>query len=136
LVYLQIVNSTFEQTREQLKQFDEEKHEIICEFKHWPETLECLKGTKLEPLTNDINAEREEWLGEGLMWRYVFVIRAKRCWWKTVFVFVMGVAQIIGGAYLCFQGQFKLGTSLILDGALDVYKSVGKFLLRSSTEKS
>ncbi|CAF2741894.1 unnamed protein product [Rotaria sp. Silwood2] len=124
LVYLQIVHSTFEDSRKQLREFDEEKHDISCEFKHWPETLDCLKGTKFEPLTNDINAEREEWLGEGLMWRYVFVIQVKRCWWKTVFVFVMGVAQIVGGAYLCLKGQFRLGTSLIIDGALDVYKAV------------
>jgi hypothetical protein len=127
LIYFQIVNSTFEQSRDQLKGFDENKHDIVCEFKHWPETLDCLKGTKLEPFTNDINAEREEWLVEGLLLRYVFIIQAKRCWWKTVFVFVMGVAQIVGGAYLCLQGQFRLGTSLILDGALDVYKAVGKF---------
>ncbi|CAF4120117.1 unnamed protein product [Rotaria sp. Silwood2] len=60
LIYLQIVHSTFEQSREQLRQFDESKHEISCEFKHWPETLECLKGTKFEPLINHINAEREE----------------------------------------------------------------------------
>ncbi|CAF1327610.1 unnamed protein product, partial [Didymodactylos carnosus] len=92
LIYLQIVNSIFEQSREQLKQFDKNNETIICKLEQWPETWECLKGTKLEPLTNDIHAERKEWLHEGLLLRYVFVIQVKRCWWKTVFVFVMGVA--------------------------------------------
>ncbi|CAF4142001.1 unnamed protein product [Rotaria sp. Silwood2] len=124
LIYLEIVQANLKSSREQLTQFNEDKHEIQCRFEHWPETLVCLQGTKFEPLTNDINAEREEWLAEGLMWRYVFIIEQKRCWWKTVFVFVMGVAQIVGGAFLCAVGHYRLGTSMILDGLSDVYRAV------------
>ncbi|CAF3473319.1 unnamed protein product [Rotaria sp. Silwood1] len=126
LIYLEIVQADLKNNREQLTQFNEDKHEIWCRFEHWPETLACLKGTKFEPLTNDINVEREEWLAEGLMWRYVFIIEQKRCWWKTVFIFVMGVALIVGGAFLCTVDQYRLGTSMILDGLIDVYKAIGK----------
>ncbi|CAF4581916.1 unnamed protein product [Rotaria sp. Silwood1] len=124
LIYLEIVQADLKNNREQLTQFNEDKHEIWCRFEHWPETLACLKGTKFEPLTNDINVEREEWLAEGLMWRYVFIIEQKRCWWKTVFIFVMGVALIVGGAFLCTVDQYRLGTSMILDGLIDVYKAI------------
>ncbi|CAF1367499.1 unnamed protein product [Rotaria sordida] len=124
LIYLEIVQANLKSSREQLTQFNEDKHEIWCRFEHWPETLACLQGTKFEPLINDIHAEREEWLAEGLMWRYVFIIEQKRCWWKTVFIFVMGIAQIVGGAFLCAVGHYRLGTSMILDGLIDVYRAI------------
>ncbi|CAF3930628.1 unnamed protein product, partial [Rotaria sp. Silwood1] len=95
-------------------------------FEQWPEILACLKGGAFEPLTNDINAECEEWISEGLMWRYVFVIEPKRCWWKTIIVFVMGVAQVVGGAFLCATGHLRLGSSMVFDGILDVYRAVGE----------
>ena len=48
----------------------------------------------------------------------------------------MGVAQIVGEAYLYSKGQLRLGTVLISDGALDVYKVVGKVLIKFFISKN
>ncbi|CAF5105793.1 unnamed protein product, partial [Rotaria sp. Silwood1] len=75
-------------------------------------------------IKSEIHTEYQEWYSEGLVWVFIFEIEAKRCWWKTIFVFVMGIAQIVGGAFLCVAGQWKLGTSMVLNGIFDVYAAV------------
>ncbi|CAF3180932.1 unnamed protein product [Rotaria sp. Silwood2] len=124
LVFLGHVRSIFEASRDQLRKFDEDKHEISCRTEFWAETLSNLENTQFKEIKNDIHAEYQEWVSEGLMWIFIFEIEAKRCWWKTILVFVMGVAQIVGGAFLCVAGQWKLGTSMVLNGTFDVYLAV------------
>ena len=128
LIYLEIVLSHMKSSQECLQKFDEDKHEIVCRFEHWVKSLESLKGNQYEPLLNDIDAERQEWISEGLMWRYDFVIEQKRCWWKTALVFLMGVAQIVGSVFVLATGHLKLGTSMALGGCFDIYRAVGKYL--------
>ncbi|CAF3721548.1 unnamed protein product [Rotaria sp. Silwood1] len=124
LVFLGHVRSIFEASRDQLRKFDEDKHEISCRTEFWADTLTNFENTQFKEIKNDIHAEYQEWLSEGLMWIFIFEIEAKRCWWKTILVFVMGVAQIVGGAFLCVAGQWKLGTSMVLNGTFDIYVAV------------
>ena len=135
MIYLQIVHSNFQNNLKSLQRFDRKKQSISYCPESWLQALDCLKSTQFEPLTNDIRAEHEEWYAEGLISHFIFIIKTKRCWWKTVFVFIVGVAQVVGGAFLCLQGHLRLGTSLILDGALDVYRAVGKLFRQSSFEE-
>jgi hypothetical protein len=126
LIYLHYVQSVFMTSRDQLYQYNEDKHEISCRCESWKEILTNIDQTEFREIKNEIQAEYEEWVSEGLIWLYVFKIEAKRCWWKTVFVFVMGLAQVVGGVFLCVAGHWKLGTSMFLQGAFDVYLSIGK----------
>jgi tetratricopeptide (TPR) repeat protein len=130
LVYLQYVHSVFDSSREQLRKYNEDTHEISCRCESWKDILTNIDDTQFKEIKNDIQHEYEEWTSEGLIWLYVFEIEAKRCWWKTIFVFVMGVAQIVGGAFLCATGHWKLGTLMALNGTFDVYSSVGKEILK------
>ncbi|CAF0988962.1 unnamed protein product, partial [Didymodactylos carnosus] len=100
VIFLQIVKSYIEATRNQLNQYDSDKHELTCNYEYWTEEFiqEQLNGTEFAYLIPDLEEERKEWCYEGLQFRYKFIIEAKRCWWKTIFIFVMGVAQVIGGA--------------------------------------
>ena len=126
LVYLHYIQSVLTNSRDELCRYDEDKHEISCECKGWKEVLANLDQTEFKNIKNEMRAEYEEWLSEGLVRLYVFKIEAKRCWWKTIFVFVMGVAQMVGGVLACTAGHWKLGTSMFLQGAFDVYTAVGK----------
>ncbi|CAF0985289.1 unnamed protein product [Didymodactylos carnosus] len=129
VIFLQIVKSYIEVTRNQLNQYDSDKHELTCNYEYWTEGFiqEQLNGTEFAHLIPDLEEERKEWCYEGLQFRYKFIIEAKRCWWKTIFIFVMGVAQVIGGAILCcITGHVKLGTSMIMGGVFDMYTAVGK----------
>ncbi|CAF5160840.1 unnamed protein product, partial [Rotaria sp. Silwood1] len=124
LVYLEHVHSIFEASRDQLRKFDEDKHKITCRSESWEVTLSSLENTHFKAIKSEIHTEYQEWYSEGLVWVFIFEIEAKRCWWKTIFVFVMGIAQIVGGAFLCVAGQWKLGTSMVLNGIFDVYAAV------------
>ncbi len=126
LVYLHYVQSVFTTSRDQLYQYNEDKHEISCRCESWKEILTNIDQTNFREIKNEIQEEYEEWVSEGLIWLYVFQIEAKRCLWKTIFVFVMGIAQVVGGAFLFAAGHWKLGTSMCLQGAFDVYLSIGK----------
>lgn len=126
LVYLQYVLSVFIASREQLYKFNEDEHEISCQYDSWKDKLTDFDSEQFKEIKNEIYTEYQEWASEGLLWLYTFQIEAKRSWWKTIFVFVMGVAQIVGGAFLCVYGQWKIGTSMFLNGVFDVYLAVCK----------
>ncbi|CAF4965802.1 unnamed protein product [Rotaria sp. Silwood1] len=89
----------------QLCKFDEDKHEITCRSESWEVTLSSFENTHFKAIKNEIYAEYQEWYSEGLVWVFIFEIEAKRCWWKTIFIFVMGIEQIAGGAFLCVGDQ-------------------------------
>ncbi|CAF3880667.1 unnamed protein product [Rotaria sp. Silwood1] len=94
-------------SRVQLCKFDEDKHEITCRSESWEVTLSSFENTHFKAIKNEIYAEYQEWYSEGLVWVFIFEIEAKRCWWKTIFIFVMGIAQIAGGAFLCVGDQWN-----------------------------
>ncbi|CAF5067899.1 unnamed protein product, partial [Rotaria sp. Silwood1] len=82
-------------------------HEITCRSESWEVTLSSFENTHFKAIKNEIYAEYQEWYSEGLVWVFIFEIEAKRCWWKTIFIFVMGIAQIAGGAFLCVGDQWN-----------------------------
>ncbi|CAF4866157.1 unnamed protein product, partial [Rotaria sp. Silwood1] len=127
LVYLEHVYSILTASQDQLCKFDEDKHEITCRNESWDGTLSSLENTHFKAIKNELYAEYQEWCSEGLVWVFIFEIEAKRCWWKTIFIFVMGIAQIVGGVYLCVaDDQWKLGTLMVLNGTFDIYVAIAK----------
>ncbi|CAF1204706.1 unnamed protein product [Rotaria sordida] len=125
ILFLNIVKAYIQGAKDQLKKFDSDKHEIECKIEYWKEAVEeQLKSTKYAHLMAELEDERMEWAFEGLQFRYQFAITAKRSWWKTLFVFIIGIAQVVGGAILCYYGHVKFGTSMIGQGLVDVFTAV------------
>ncbi|CAF2991509.1 unnamed protein product, partial [Rotaria sp. Silwood2] len=124
LVYLEHVHSILRASQVQLCKFDEDKHEITCRSESWEVTLSSFENTHFNAIKKEIYAEYQEWYSEGLVWAFIFEIEPKRCWWKTIFIFVMGIGQIVGGAFLCLADQWKLGTLMVLNETFDIYTAV------------
>ncbi|CAF1284850.1 unnamed protein product [Rotaria sp. Silwood1] len=125
ILFLNVVKAYIQGAKDQLEKFDSDKHEVECKIEYWKEVVEeQLKSTPYAHLMAELEDERTEWAFEGLQFRYQFAITAKRSWWKTIFVFIMGIAQVVGGAILCFYGYVKFGTSMIGQGLVDVFTAV------------